>query len=367
MKVLITGNLGYVGPGVVKEFRKYHPDTFLIGYDIGYFAKYITNNQITPDSFLNAQYYGDVRQFPETLLEGVDVIISLAAISNDPIGNQFEKPTLDINYRANIDIAKMAKRQGVKKFIFASSCSVYGSAEDTPRIESATLDPLTAYAKSKVLSEEALQGLAGDGFQVTCLRFATACGMSERLRLDLVLNDFVAGAMTNGKVTILSDGTPWRPLINVLDMARAIRWAAERDNQNGGAFVTVNTGSEHWNYQIKDLALETQKVLPNVEVSINPDAQPDKRSYRVNFNLFENLAPDHQPQYNLRDTVEGLITGLKAIHFQDSNYHQSELIRLNVIKDLLARQEMDSQLQLIRNFSEHKPSLSNSRILQTTS
>lgn len=351
MKVLITGNLGYVGPGIVKEFRKFHPNSVLIGYDLGLFAKFITTNSISPDSFLDAQYYGDVRQFPEQLLEGVDVVVSLAAISNDPIGNRFEEPTLEINYKANVEIAKMAKKQGVKKFIFASSCSVYGSAEDAPRTESSTLDPLTAYAKSKVLSEEGLEGLAAEGFQITCLRFATACGMSDRLRLDLVLNDFVAGAITSSKITILSDGSPWRPLINVLDMARAIRWAAERENQNGRTFITVNTGSNQWNYQVKDLALEIQKILPGIEVSINPDAQPDKRSYRVSFDLFESLAPQHQPQYQLQDTVKGLIQGLESIHFQDANYHQSELIRLNVIKDLLARQTMDSQLKLVHDFS----------------
>lgn len=347
MKLLITGNLGYVGPGVVREFRKYHPDIKLIGYDIGYFAKHITSQRISPDPYLDIQYYGDVRSFPEELLEGVDAVVSLAAISNDPIGNQFEEPTLDINYRANIEIAKMAKRQGVKKYIFASSCSVYGSAEDTPRVESSDLDPLTAYAKSKVHSEEALQGIADDDFQVTCLRFATACGMSERLRLDLVLNDFVAGALTSEKITILSDGTPWRPLINVLDMARAIRWGFERSSDNGGNFVTVNTGSNDWNYQIKDLALETQKLLPHVEVSINKDAEPDKRSYRVNFDLFEELAPNHQPLFNLESTVKGLIEGLQSINFRDANYHKSNLIRLNVIKGLLAGQEIDNRLSLV--------------------
>lgn len=351
MKVLITGNLGYVGPGVVKEFRKYHPDAYLIGYDIGYFAKYLTTNAISPDSYLNVQHYGDVRNFPEHLLNGVDIVISLAAISNDPIGNQFEVPTLDINYKANIRIAEMAKKAGVQKFIFASSCSVYGSAEDTPRTESSTLDPLTAYAKSKVHSEEALEKLATEDFQVTCLRFATACGISERLRLDLVLNDFVAGALTAGEITILSDGSPWRPLINVLDMARAIRWACERDQTQGGSFVTVNTGSNSWNYQIRDLALETQKLLPDVKVSINQNALPDKRSYRVNFDQFETLAPDHQPVHDLQSTVEGLIKGLKAIQFTDANYHQSDLIRLNVIRKLLSRSEMDQQLSLNYAFS----------------
>ncbi|MCB0598610.1 MAG: SDR family oxidoreductase [Lewinellaceae bacterium] len=346
MKILITGNLGYVGPGLVREFREYHPEAVLMGYDIGYFAKYVTSTSASPDIFLDLQYYGDVRRFPERILEGVDAVVSLAAISNDPIGNKFEEATMDINHRANVNIARMAKRQGVRRFVFASSCSVYGSAEDAPRTESSTLDPLTAYARSKVYSEEALEALAGEGFQVTCLRFATACGMSERLRLDLVLNDFVAGALTAGKIGILSDGTPWRPLINVRDMARAIRWACQRETQSGGPFLTVNTGSNPWNFQIKDLALATQKLLPGVEVDINKDALPDKRSYRVDFGLFQCLAPGHQPAYGLEETVKGLIGGLQAIRFNDANYRRSGLIRLNVIEELLTRKEMDEALSL---------------------
>ena len=346
MKILITGNLGYVGPGLLREFREHHPEASLIGYDIGYFAKYITCPSVSPDIFLDVQHYGDVRHFPEHLLEGVDVVVSLAAISNDPIGNKFEEVTLDVNYHANVNIARMAKRQGVRQFVFASSCSVYGSAEDAARTESSALDPLTAYARSKVYSEEALEALASEDFQVTCLRFATACGMSERLRLDLVLNDFVAGALTAGKITILSDGSPWRPLINVLDMARAIRWACERSVETGGTFLTVNTGSNDWNYQIKDLALATQKLLPQVAVAINKDALPDKRSYRVDFSRFELLAPGHQPLFGLKETVKGLIDGLQSIAFTDADYHQSGLIRLNVINDLLTRKEMNSNLSL---------------------
>ena len=133
MKILITGNLGYVGPGVIREFRQRYPDATIYGYDIGYFARYQTTTSICPDALLNTQFYGDVRSFPEEILEGVDVIISLAAISNDPIGNKFEKPTMQINYEANIRIAEMAKRMGVRRFIFASSCSVYGAAEDEGR------------------------------------------------------------------------------------------------------------------------------------------------------------------------------------------------------------------------------------------
>ncbi|HKZ65991.1 MAG TPA: SDR family oxidoreductase [Chitinophagaceae bacterium] len=346
MKILITGNLGYVGPGVIREFRKHYPDACLIGYDIGYFSQYITNRNIIPDAGLTIQHYGDVRNFPDEILEGVDTVIGLAAISNDPIGNRYESQTHDINCKAIIDLALKAKNKGAKKFVFASSCSVYGSAEDKPRTEDSALNPLTAYAKSKINAESGLEPLADNNFQVTCLRFATACGMSDRLRLDLVLNDFVAGAITNKEINILSDGTPWRPLIHVLDMARAMRWAHERNGSTGGDFVVVNAGSNAWNYQVKELANMVQQIMPEVKVSINKDAEPDKRSYRVNFDLFEKLAPDHQPQYDLKATVYGLINGLKAIEFQDSNYRNSNLMRLNVIQNLVKAGTIDQSLFL---------------------
>ncbi|MEZ4772841.1 MAG: NAD-dependent epimerase/dehydratase family protein [Bacteroidia bacterium] len=346
MKVLITGNLGYVGPGLVKEFRKFHPETTLIGFDIGYFAKHLTSNTISPESYLDMQYYGDVRKFPEEILEGVDTVVSLAAISNDPIGNQFEEVTMDINYRANVNIAKLAKKHGVKKFIFASSCSVYGAAGEDARTESSDLNPLTAYAKSKIYSETDLAPLADSNFQVTCHRFATACGMSERLRLDLVLNDFVAGALTSGEISILSDGTPWRPLINVLDMARAIRWSHNRDASEGD-YLVVNTGSNVWNYQVKELALAVQEILPEVKVSVNENAAPDKRSYRVNFDKFAAIAPDHQPQYDLNTSVRGLVDGLRSIGFGNADFRNSMLMRLNVIRDLLEKGQVDNKLSLV--------------------
>lgn len=344
MKILITGNLGYVGPGVVKEFRKYYPESEIIGYDCGYFMLQYTTNLISPETNLNKQIFGDVRNLNPDILNGVDTVVSLAAISNDPIGNKFEEQTLAINYQSTIDIAKAAKNAGVKNFVFASSCSVYGFASDAPRTEGSDLNPLTAYAKSKVLSEESLAKLADDNFKVTCLRFATACGMSDRLRLDLVVNDFVAGALVEKKITILSDGTPWRPLINVLDMARAIRWAHEREASNGGNFLVVNTGSNNWNYQVKDLAYAVKNLLPDVEVSVNQNAAPDKRSYRVNFDLFEKLAPNHQPVYDLTSTIQNLVKGLNSINFKDKNYRNSKLTRLYIINQLLDKNILNKNL-----------------------
>lgn len=347
MKILITGNLGYVGPGVVKEFRTHYPDAVIIGYDIGYFAKHVTNDSIIPESYLDAQHYGDVRNFPEYLLEGVDTVINLAAISNDPIGNKFEEATFDINYKSSITIAKMAKRVGVKNFIFASSCSVYGAAEDLPRKEDSEVNPLTAYAKSKVYTENDLVNLADENFKITCHRFATACGMSERLRLDLVLNDFVAGALTSGEITILSDGTPWRPLINVKDMARAIRWSHERSHEDGGHFLIINTGADQWNYQVKELAEKVQVLLPDIKVSINQDAAPDKRSYKVDFGLFKKLAPNHQPAYTLENSIQDLINGLNSINFDIKDFRNSKFMRLYVINHLLEHGVIDQDLKLI--------------------
>ena len=155
--------------------------------------------------------------------------------------------------------------------------------------------------------------------------------MSERLRLDLVVNDFVACAVASKNITILSDGTPWRPLIHVKDMARAIDWAIQRDRINGGDFLAVNVGSNSWNYQVKELAKAVAQVIPGVTVSINKDAQPDKRSYRVDFGLFEKLAPDHQPQVDLLTAISELRDGLEAIGFKDENFRASKYMRLKVL------------------------------------
>lgn len=348
MKILITGNLGYVGSELVKTIRRTYPSATIIGYDSGFFAKQLTNVFYSPDIYIDKQIYGDVRDFPRELLEDIDTVVQLAAVSNDPIGNKFEKATFEINHEAVVDIAGKAKAMGVKNLVFASSCSVYGFAEEDARIESSSLNPLTAYAKSKVASENDLKLLADDNFKITCLRFATACGMSDRLRLDLVLNDFVAGAMSSDEITILSDGTPWRPLINVRDMGRAIIWAHERKPEPGGNFLITNTGSNIWNYQIKELAYAIKELLPEVKVSINKDAQPDKRSYKVSFDLFKSLAPDYQPQYSLEDTIKDLVDGLTQINFKDKNFRQSRLMRLVVVNELLSNGIFDDSLRLVK-------------------
>lgn len=334
MKILITGNMGYVGPAVTAQLRKSFPDAMLEGVDMGYFAHCLTNAQVLPEYRLAKQHFADVRRFPAALLEGVDAVVHLAAISNDPMGKAYEDVTYDINYRASVELARQSRAAGANTFVFASSCSMYGFAEGGPRTEQDALNPLTAYAKSKVKTEQELQPLATAEFKVTCLRFATACGMSPRLRLDLVLNDFVACAVASRKITILSDGTPWRPLIDTRDMARAIDWAIRREPAAGGNFLAVNAGSNAWNFQVKELAQTVAEILPGTEISINRDAPPDKRSYKVCFDLFQKLAPDHQPKADLRATIRELRDGLQAMDFKNGNFRESRYMRLKVLAHL---------------------------------
>jgi nucleoside-diphosphate-sugar epimerase len=288
---------------------------------------------------------------------GTDAVVHLAAISNDPIGQAHEAVTLEVNFRASLELARLAKAVGARSFVFASSCSVYGFAEQGARTEQSALNPLTAYARSKVLTERGLAELASEDFRVTCLRFATACGMSDRLRLDLVLNDFVASAVATGRITVLSDGSPWRPLIDVKDMARAIEWAVERESQVGGPYLIVNAGSDGWNYQVRDLAQSVADVIPGTEVSINRDAPPDRRSYQVDFSLFRTLAPQHAPIYSLRQTVDDLRRGLEAIGFNDQDFRNSPFVRLQVLNRLQSRGLLNEKLDWVQLSARDVPAL----------
>jgi nucleoside-diphosphate-sugar epimerase len=345
LKILITGNMGYIGPRLLEQLRRSVPEAVLVGIDTGYFAHCLTGVTVFPESRLDLQYFADLRQLPQGLFEDVDAVVHLAAISNDPMGDRYKDVTHDINFRASLALAKEAKAAGVSRFVFASSCSVYGFAEGGARKETAPLNPLTAYAKSKIGMEKELKNLADEDFVVTCLRFATACGASDRLRLDLVLNDFVAGAIASKQITVLSDGTPWRPLIHVNDMALAMDWAIQRDTTNGGVFLALNSGSNDWNYQVRDLAEAVAEIIPGVSVSINKEAPADKRSYQVGFGLYEKLAPKHQPKMTLRTAIEDLAERLEFMKFGDSDFRNSQLIRLKVLARHREQGRLNSQLE----------------------
>lgn len=347
MKFLITGNMGYVGSVLTPYLRLKHPTAEIIGYDAAFFASCLLDQIRFPEKAVNAQHFGDVRKLDPKLFEGVDAVIHLAAISNDPMGKEFEAVTDSINHIESINIAKIAKQAGVKNFVFASSCSVYGFASDAAKTEKDEVNPLTAYAKSKIETEIGLIEIASDEFTVTCLRFATACGFSPRLRLDLVLNDFVASAIAAKKISILSDGSPCRPLIDVYDMARAMDWASSRKGENGGDYLVVNTGANIANYVVKEIADLVTTIVPDTDVEINLNAAPDKRSYKVDFSLFEKLAPDFQPIKKLSDSIIDLVNGLSTVKFSDTNFRNSALIRLNVLKTLKSESIVDNDLYYI--------------------
>jgi nucleoside-diphosphate-sugar epimerase len=344
MKILVTGNTGYIGPVLGERLKQNYNDLKLIGFDTGFFAHCLTGVSVSPELNYDVQYYGDIRKLDKNVFHGVDIVIHLAAISNDPMGNNFASVTEEINSKASENVAKTAKRAGVRKFIFASSCSMYGTADSEAKKESDSLNPLTAYAKSKVYMEQVIEKLSDDKFQGTCLRYSTACGMTPRLRLDLVLNDFVASALTTGRIEILSDGTPWRPLIDVQDMVRAIQWAVERDNNQGGNFVAVNVGRNEWNYQVVDVANRVSQRIPNTKIDINTEAAPDKRSYRVDFSLYESLAPNYLPQVDLDQSIDELAEGLKRMNFKDQNFRASEMMRLKVLQNLQDKKLLDKNL-----------------------
>jgi nucleoside-diphosphate-sugar epimerase len=345
MRVLITGNMGYVGPVVTRFLRDNFNDAELIGFDAGFFGHSLTGADMLPEALLNRQVFGDIREISGELLEDVDAVVHLSAISNDPMGNKFEAVTGDINRKASVRLAKLAADRGVGAFVFASSCSMYGYAEGGARKETDPTNPLTAYARSKIDSEKAFADLDLGPMVVTALRFATACGMSDRLRLDLVLNDFVACAVTSGEITVLSDGTPWRPLIDVEDMARAISWAIVRSAENGGKFLAVNAGRHESNYQVRELAEAVARQVPGTRVSINANAPPDKRSYKVDFALFKSLAPAHIPQVSLDESIIRLRDGLVSMGFADSDFRNSPYMRLKTLERHLAAGRLGTDLR----------------------
>jgi len=332
MNVLVTGNLGYIGPVLGKFLKDCYSNLNLTGFDTGYFSSCLTSYIFNPDTIYDFQIYGDIRTSNFDFLDGIDIVVHLAGISNDPMGNNFEKVTSQINSDSSYKFAKIAKEKGVSKFIFASSCSMYGSANSDPKKEADSLNPLTAYARSKLFMEEKLKLLSDNSFESTCLRYSTACGMSSRLRLDLVLNDFVASSISNKSIEILSDGSPWRPLIDVQDMSRSIAWAISRNS--GENFLAINVGKNEWNYQVKEIANTVADVLGGVKVKINSDASPDKRSYKVDFSLYESIAKDFLPSVSIEQSAIEIYDGLKKINFSDKDFRNSSLIRLKTLNML---------------------------------
>ena len=329
----MTGNLGYVGSVLTAQMRREYSDWSLIGLDSGLFAHCLMPGVPSPDVNLNFQIFKDLRDINSDDLTGINAVVHLGAVSNDPIGREFEAVTNATNIDALTRIGSLAKLAGVSKFIFASSCSVYGKNDDGACSENAEVAPLTTYAKSKIEAERFLSRISSPSFQVISLRFATACGFSPRWRTDLVLNEFVADAVESGRLEVLSDGSPWRPLIHVRDMSRAILWAIAHRLAEQQPYLAVNIGSKEWNLQVRDLAEAVRDSVSGSEIRWNEDGKPDPRSYRVDFSLFEQIAPNHQPRVSLRNAINEMVAGLTSSVNLDHLMFNTR--RLNEVRKLI--------------------------------
>ena len=348
MKILTVGNLGYVGIPLIKLLKK--ENFHITGLDTNwfYFNDYSYYNY---KNFPNVQIYQDNRNFKLSDLDFVpDIIIYLAAVSNDPMGKKFKFATKNINYEACVKLAQQAKKMQVKKFIFASSCSLYGAADNTvPRKETDRLNPLTDYAKSKVKSEKKLKELSSEKFKVICLRFATAAGYSDNLRLDLVFNDFVANSVCKGKIELLSSGKSWRPLIHVRDMAKAMLWASKFKTKKN--FLVLNVGSNKWNFKIIDLATKIGEVIGNkVKIKVKNKNFIDKRSYKVDFSLYNKLSGKYKPSVNFKKAVIELKSFCENNKKKLKNFRKSERWARQVNLDyLIDNRKLDNKLMWRKN------------------
>jgi nucleoside-diphosphate-sugar epimerase len=340
MRVLITGHLGYIGVEMTSYLADLGHD--VVGLDTDLYAEC---DFLTPPDPVPALDI-DLRDVCVADLLGFDAVIHLAALSNDPLADLNPLLTYAINRDASIRLAETAKAAGVRRFLFASSCSLYGRGGDEELHEGAAFNPVTPYGESKVDVERALSALADDTFSPVYLRNATAYGVSRRLRADVLVNNLVGLAMTSGMVVMQSDGSPWRPLVHILDIARAFAQAlvVPRDVVHNQAF---NVGRVGENYRVREVADLVAAVLPGVSVSCAPGATPDIRDYRVDFGKIHRAMPAYRPQWTVRQGIEQLCaayarSGLTADDFAGPRY-----FRLRTVQQLIDRGDVDLELRQV--------------------
>jgi nucleoside-diphosphate-sugar epimerase len=314
MRILLTGHAGYIGT-VMAPFLN-HRGHDVVGLDSGLFADCIA----APGVVDIPEVRIDLRDVELEHLRGFDAVVHLAALSNDPLGDLEPRHTYDINHHASVRLAELAKAAGVERFCYSSSCSIYGASDDSMALdESAPMRPVTPYAESKVAVEDDLHALADDDFSPVSLRNATAYGWSPRLRTDIVLNDLVARAYLTGRVTVLSDGTPWRPIVHIEDISRA--FAAVLEAPRGAIHdQAFNVGADRENYQIGNIAEIVVGVVPGSEVDITGQTGPDPRSYQVDFSKIRRHVPVFQAVWTAHKGAEELSEAYQRIGLTEEDF-----------------------------------------------
>jgi nucleoside-diphosphate-sugar epimerase len=329
MKILVTGHRGYIGPHLVKLLKD--SGHSVTGIDIGYFDG--CNWEPLPKA--DRDILADFRTLTERDLTGYDCICHLAAISNDPMGDLDEELTYNTNRDGSIELARKAKRAGVPRFLFSGSCSVYGKGETLDLDENAKFNPVSAYAVSKVETERQVAPLADKSFSPAFLRNSTAYGHSPNLRIDLVANNLLACAVARGDIRIMSDGSPWRPLIHCKDIARTFVLFAEapRELIHNQA---VNVGANDQNYQVRDVGDAVQHLVPGAKIVYTGEVGPDPRNYRVKFDKLYTLFPQYRLEYNLQTGLEELFNKYQEHQFGLKDFEGDQFVRLRSLKKKLA-------------------------------
>jgi nucleoside-diphosphate-sugar epimerase len=340
MRVMVTGNLGYIGTTLAPMLLTKGYD--VIGYDSDLYRRCTFGGGMPNVPTIRK----DIRDITLEDLKGIDAVCHLAALSNDPLGNLNAQLTYDINYKASVRLAELAKQAGVSRYVFSSSCSNYGAGGDELLNEEAAFNPVTPYGESKVLTERDVSKLADEKFSPIFLRNATAYGVSPRLRFDLVLNNLVAWAFTTGKIMMKSDGSPWRPIVHIEDISRAFVTVLEapRELIHNKAF---NVGITADNIQIKNIAKIVGEVVPDCRIEFAAGASPDKRCYKVNCDRLPKVLPSFKPQWNAKRGAEELYEGYKKYGLTLDEFEGPRYQRIAQVLTLLKEGALDETLRFV--------------------
>lgn len=328
MKIFVTGHNGYIGAHLVHLLKE--AGHTVTGCDVNLFDGCAWESYTAPDK----EIIQDIRTLTTEDLGGHDCVMHLAALSNDPMGDVNEELTYSINRDGSIRLGELSKEAGVPRFLFSSSCSIYGKGEKLDLEETDPTNPITAYAHSKIDTENALIAIADDSFSPAFLRNATAYGHSPMLRIDLVVNNLLGCALANGNIQIRSDGTPWRPLIHCKDIARAFVAFAEAPRETIHNRI-VNIGGNAENYQVKDVGDLVQKLEPDADIVFTGEVGNDPRNYRVKFDLLNSLLPDFRLEYTLENGMVELHRKYKEHNFNKADFDGDQFVRLRTLQNRL--------------------------------